>query len=305
MHLLPRNCGHCVVAISKRNVSKSFMDGLNKAVELRQDIPEYKYITTFENVIFPPNGEMLLPPMPAEPVLNADIKEKKHAHTKRMIEVRGFEQIHTELIHKQFGLAVVSGGFMKLDHFNFIQERLNKTLRQINSLFGEQIRHGCHRRKASGHITEVEARAYLTYFNDRLPYKIEFVSHELLKKRRAMEEKLKVANKNKLGWDTVIKYNMQDCWRWLGHTTSCGGSQWLLERKSCSLFFKVLVFIIGGLPFSALIICIVLSLFLHWDEATRTHCNVNNWLPSVSAAVASYSPERYIWRLFIGGSETQ
>lgn len=64
--------------------------------------------------------------------------------------------------------------------------------------------------------------------------------------------------------------------------------------------FKFVVYIVAGLPFTALMLCLILSLMLHWDEATRTHCGVSNWLPSVSAAVASYAPERYIWRLFIG-----
>lgn len=64
--------------------------------------------------------------------------------------------------------------------------------------------------------------------------------------------------------------------------------------------FRYLIYVVAGLPFSALTLCVLLSLVLHWDEATRTHCGVANWLPSVSAAVASYAPERYIWRLFIG-----
>ncbi|KAI1721493.1 frag1/DRAM/Sfk1 family domain-containing protein [Ditylenchus destructor] len=63
--------------------------------------------------------------------------------------------------------------------------------------------------------------------------------------------------------------------------------------------FKSFVYIVSGLPFSALVLCIALSITLHWDESTRTHCGVPNYLPSVSAAVASYSPERYIWRLLV------
>jgi hypothetical protein len=35
-------------------------------------------------------------------------------------------------------------------------------------------------------------------------------------------------------------------------------------------------------------------------KATWTHCEVANWLPSLSAAVASYTPEKYIWRFLIG-----
>lgn len=67
-----------------------------------------------------------------------------------------------------------------------------------------------------------------------------------------------------------------------------------------SMPFRTVIYAIAGLPMSALVICILVSITLHWDEATRTHCGVTNWLPSVSAAVASYAPERYIWRLLIG-----
>ncbi|TKR61542.1 hypothetical protein L596_028638 [Steinernema carpocapsae] len=67
-----------------------------------------------------------------------------------------------------------------------------------------------------------------------------------------------------------------------------------------SIPFRHIVYAIAGLPLSALLICIFLSVILHLDASTRTHCGVDNWLPSVSAAVASFSPERYIWRVFIG-----
>uniref|UniRef100_A0A1I7T2H1 Post-GPI attachment to proteins factor 2 n=1 Tax=Caenorhabditis tropicalis TaxID=1561998 RepID=A0A1I7T2H1_9PELO len=63
--------------------------------------------------------------------------------------------------------------------------------------------------------------------------------------------------------------------------------------------FKYFVYCIGGLPASALLICVLLSLLLHFDQATSTHCEVPNWLPSISAAVATYTPEKYIWRILI------
>lgn len=64
--------------------------------------------------------------------------------------------------------------------------------------------------------------------------------------------------------------------------------------------FRIFVYVVAGLPLCSLILCISLALMLHFDEANRTHCNVPNWLPSVSAIVASFSPEKYIWRIFIG-----
>lgn len=63
--------------------------------------------------------------------------------------------------------------------------------------------------------------------------------------------------------------------------------------------FRNFVLVTAGLPLLALFLCISLALTLHLDETTRTHCGVVNYLPSISAAVSSFPPERYIWRFFI------
>lgn len=72
------------------------------------------------------------------------------------------------------------------------------------------------------------------------------------------------------------------------------------EGVHLSIPFRWCVYVVGGLPLSALFICVSLALILHPAQSTSTHCNVYNWLPSISAAVAAYSPERYVWRFFIG-----
>jgi len=43
----------------------------------------------------------------------------------------------------------------------------------------------------------------------RFPFPIEFVSDELLQRRRDVEVKIKEQNENKFDWETMIKYNMQ------------------------------------------------------------------------------------------------
>lgn len=58
--------------------------------------------------MFPPNGQTKLPTMPPEPVYDESLGEKKHTYTKRTIDARGYEPIHTEVI--------VIFLFLQLDH---------------------------------------------------------------------------------------------------------------------------------------------------------------------------------------------
>lgn len=57
--------------------------------------------------------------------------------------------------------------------------------------------------------------------------------------------------------------------------------------------------------------CLVYSLYYNFDGVTRTHCRVSrstywalceqvkNWIPSISAVIGDYTPQRYIWRIGI------
>ncbi|CAF4539817.1 unnamed protein product [Rotaria socialis] len=50
-------------------------------------------------------------------------------------------------------------------------------------------------------------------------------------------------------------------------------------------------------PCFALFSCVSLSLMKDFEKSTRTHCNVTNFLPSISASISEYEPQRFIWRL--------
>ncbi|CAF1296357.1 unnamed protein product [Rotaria sordida] len=51
------------------------------------------------------------------------------------------------------------------------------------------------------------------------------------------------------------------------------------------------------LPCFALLSCVSLSLVKDFEKSTHTHCNVSNFLPSISASIGDYEPQRFIWRL--------
>ncbi|GMT18745.1 hypothetical protein PFISCL1PPCAC_10042 [Pristionchus fissidentatus] len=72
------------------------------------------------------------------------------------------------------------------------------------------------------------------------------------------------------------------------------------DEEVISLPFRYVVYSVAALPSSALFLCILCALMLHYDQATTTHCGVDNWLPSVSAAVSTFAPEKYIWRVLVG-----
>jgi len=63
--------------------------------------------------------------------------------------------------------------------------------------------------------------------------------------------------------------------------------------------FGVYCYTICSIPFLSFIFCVGWSLFKYFDRATATHCNVRNYLPSISAAIGNYQPQRLVWQLAI------
>ncbi|XP_036005749.1 post-GPI attachment to proteins factor 2-like [Fundulus heteroclitus] len=63
--------------------------------------------------------------------------------------------------------------------------------------------------------------------------------------------------------------------------------------------FATCIVVTVCLPLLGLITCVSISSLFHFEDATGTHCQVPNYLPSISASI-SISPECHIWRFCIG-----
>lgn len=55
-----------------------------------------------------------------------------------------------------------------------------------------------------------------------------------------------------------------------------------------------------SLPFFGLLFCVVWSVIYDFERATFTHCQVYNVLPSLSAAIGSFSPQKEVWQWAVG-----
>lgn len=71
------------------------------------------------------------------------------------------------------------------------------------------------------------------------------------------------------------------------------------ETRFIQISLPLIALLIVSLPLGALIFSVVWSIIYNFNDATSTHCHVNNYLPSISAAIGSYSPQKYVWRICI------
>ncbi|XP_055943632.1 post-GPI attachment to proteins factor 2-like [Argiope bruennichi] len=63
--------------------------------------------------------------------------------------------------------------------------------------------------------------------------------------------------------------------------------------------FRLIWMIVASCPLLAFFFCVSWSLLANFEESTKTHCNVPNYLPSISTAVGAFNPQKYVWRIGI------
>lgn len=71
------------------------------------------------------------------------------------------------------------------------------------------------------------------------------------------------------------------------------------EKKLIKIPFNLFAIIVVSLPLFSFIFCVIWSVIYYFERSTSTHCDVRNYLPSISAAIGNYEPQRFIWQLSI------
>lgn len=62
------------------------------------------------------------------------------------------------------------------------------------------------------------------------------------------------------------------------------------------IHFEKFAVLVVSFPLLAFLFCISYSVIFNFESATYTHCQVFNMLPSISAAIGNFSPQREIWQ---------
>lgn len=77
---------------------------------------------------------------------------------------------------------------------------------------------------------------------------------------------------------------------------SSGGDCWPCRLNVRFTYVSTLTV---SLPLFGFIFCVVWSTVYDFQRATMTHCYVRNLLPSLSAAIGNYQPQRFVWQAAI------
>ncbi|XP_058057380.1 post-GPI attachment to proteins factor 2-like [Anopheles bellator] len=76
-----------------------------------------------------------------------------------------------------------------------------------------------------------------------------------------------------------------------------GGSA--MRKSTARVRFGKVAGATGMLPIVGFLFCVAWSLLYNFEQANATHCLVYNFLPSLSAAIGNYQPQRLVWQLSV------
>ncbi|KAK2142376.1 hypothetical protein LSH36_963g00000 [Paralvinella palmiformis] len=164
--------------------------------------------------------------------------------SKRLMDMRGPEEYHTFLLHKQFGIRAKMGGMMHWGHMDMIRLTINRKMDQSRMFAiwrvdppwkpitkkGQGHRMGGGKGSIDKFVAPVKAGRIivemggdcefdevfpiLEQVRGKLPFKAEVVSQKMLDEEKAQEEYVKKNNMNPFSFEYCLKNNMMGSRVW-------------------------------------------------------------------------------------------
>jgi len=177
------------------------------------------------------------------PTLPPSIKPPKMQ--KRLRYMRGPEDVHNFLLHKQYGIVALGGGRLKWGHYEMIRLTIGRkmdtdrmfALWRIDSPWqpvtkkGQGMRMGGGKGAIDHYVTPIKAgriivemggkcefkevEPFLTDLANKMPFKAMAVSQEMLDKTKNNDKWIETNNQNAYSMKYLIQNNMGGCHRWL------------------------------------------------------------------------------------------
>ena len=172
---------------------------------------------------------------------------KPPKHSRDIINIRGPELVHNDLIHKQFGIVAEQGGFLRHEHFEMMKRVTDKMLEfdkmfcqyRVDPLYQSWTKKSTGQRMGGGkgsvhhYVTPIkegriilEVGGYCTYeevlrclknIAHVLPFEAKPVSYETMISDAERDKYLESGNINPFTMDYCLKYNMKGCWRFMNY----------------------------------------------------------------------------------------
>ncbi|CAG9857133.1 unnamed protein product [Phyllotreta striolata] len=207
-------------------------------------IKNFKPPPNFDHIDFPEKPKLRF--LDKVPILPPNVKPPKMQ--KKLKLMRGPEEVHNTLLHKQYGIIALGGGRLKWGHFEMIRLTIGRKM-DANRMFaiwrvdapwqpitkkGQGQRMGGGKGGIDHYATPVKAGRVIIelggkcefkevkdFLHDvamKLPFKAMAVSQEILDKQKEQERWEEENNQNPYTMKYIIQNNLGGCYRWLSPT---------------------------------------------------------------------------------------
>ncbi|XP_076307181.1 mitochondrial ribosomal protein L16 isoform X2 [Tachypleus tridentatus] len=232
-------CGFDAKTLSARNTYDRCQHLITQVASMKL----WSVPPSFKHIELPEKRK--LPQLDRIPIIPSNIKPPKM--TKRLIDIRGPELVHNQLIYKQYGIIALSGGNLRWNHIESMRLTINRKMDskrtfavwRIDSPWKPITRKGQGKRmgggkgaidhyvtpvkagrvvvEIGGHIEFEEIEPVLKEIVNKLPFDAMPVSQKILDELLEEEQRIQRDNANPFSFEYVVKNKMQGCQNWISN----------------------------------------------------------------------------------------